>query len=278
MIPNKAPFAFVLAPLVAACFLAACGGGGGDSSAGSSAGSTVTPGTTTTPPTTNTGSVSSRFAAATSARYFLSGVGSQVSGVLNSTVQDTTGAVTKLNDYVLSGTTSVMEIAGSASYAQGRWAAGTVTRPSGSDTLTGTSNAAYHYLAFNNVPVYPTAGSATCDSGAFTAPSYVGGTPGTGSNLGTATGSAALTFGSTGVTVTGALSNVAGGSTGSINFNTLVGSTSGSSITGSYFSGGPGAQIAVGADGTAGYTVATGYSVTLANGARYQGVASFRCK
>lgn len=269
--------------VLAISILAACGGGGGDGGDGGSntvAGTTppattppaeTTPPAATTPPASaNTGSVSASFVRSSAARYMLLGIGSQSFGVLNDSVQDGTGAMTTLNANVLSGTTAVKEISGNANVAQGRWSMGTVTKSSGAETLTGTGNAAYHYVAYNTSAAYPTSGTASCDAGNFTAPNYIGGSAST-TTLGATTGNAAITFGTAGATVSGALNTSAGGSSGVASLNVTVPTPTSLSFAGS-------TPVGVGADGTNGYLVLAGYTVTLSNGSKYQGIASFRCK
>ncbi|RST48398.1 hypothetical protein [Variovorax sp. MHTC-1] len=206
----------------------------------------------------------------------LLGVNSQSFGTLTQSTQAASGAMTKLNDTTLTGATTTKEISGDANFALGRWVAGTVTRSSGAETLTGTDNRAYHYVAFNALPALPTTGSASCDAGVFTAPTYVGGATGE-ANAGTATGSASLAFDGTGGVVSGTLSIAVGGTTGTVAINGTVTSPSSTSITGAFLSGGSGAAIQLGDHGGGAYVVAAGYAATLSNGARYTGVAKFRC-
>jgi len=186
--------------------------------------------------------------------------------------------MTTLDETVLSGTTSVKEISGDANLAQGRWAMGTVTWPSVSVVLSGTTNAAYHYVVFNTLTAFPTSGTASCDGGNFTAPSYVAGGPAGVVNYGTTTGNATIAFGPGGATVKGVLNGSAGGLSGSTNFGATLDTTTSIELSGNFPLSGSGAFVGVGTDGGTGYSVVTGYGVALSNGARYQGVASFHCK
>ena len=257
------------------CTLAACGGGGGGEAAPATPPAAPAPAAVV-----NTGSVSAAFVAGTSPRYQLAGLASQSFGAASTVVQDATGAVTKLAGVTLSGSpTATHEISGDTTYAQGRWVQGTVTSASGSTTLTGTSNDAYHYVAFNQLAALPTTGAPSCAAGRMTAPTYTsGGTPGSAANSGTATGTATLSFGATSTAITVSVAAQAGGSNGTVNGSSSISSSAQTGITGSYFGSGPGTQLAVGDGGTGKFIVVSAYKVTLANGANYQGVATFLCQ
>lgn len=265
--------------ILSIALLQACGGGGGGDGGTAPAASTSgsAGGSTGTPASADSGSVSARFAAGASSRYQLVGVGSQTFGRLDTSVQASSGAMTKLSDAVLSGNSVTKDISGDASYAMGRWAAGTVTRSSGSETLSGTDNRAYHYIALNSPAQFPTMGTLSCDAGAFTTPTYKSGGSGTSPNTGSASGSATLSFGAGGATVGGTVNVAASGSAGSATLGTTISSTSSASVTGAYLSGGSGAAVQIGDAGGGAFLVAASYAATLANGARYIGVARFRC-
>ena len=255
---------------VSIALLQACGGGGG-----SDAGNAPAAGGTGAATTTNTGSVTAAFNRGALARYQLTSVGSQSFGVLSTSVQDAAGALTTIDYNVLSGSTSVKEISGDATYAMGRWAAGTVTTSSGAATLTGTDNRAYHYIAINVPSAFPATGSLACSAGAFTSPTYTGG--GVAGTTGTATGSATLIFGAGGATVGGSVNVTAAGNAGSVALSSSIATPTSASTTGAYFSNGTGAYTQIGDAGAGAYLVASSYAVTLANGSRYIGVAKFRC-
>lgn len=259
--------------LLSLLLLQACGGGGGGG-----AGFPVAPppAAPASPANQDSGSVSAPFAPVPGARYMLLGVGSQSFGRLTESSQAASGAMTKLNDNTLTGDSATKEIAGDASFAIGRWAAGIVTRSSGAETLAGADNRAYHYLALNTLPTLPVTGSATCDAGVFTAPTYVGGTAGA-AHSGSASGSASLVFDGTGAVASGTLSVAAGGATGTVTLNGTVVSPSSTAITGAFLAGGSGAAIQLGDHGGGAYVFAAGFAATLSNGARYVGIAKFRC-
>ena len=264
------------ASLLSLVLLQACGGGG-DGGVALLPASTNTPNTpsATPPANTNSGSVSASFARASSARYQLLGIGSQSFGNLTQSEQAASGAMVRLNDVTLSGSSATKDIAGDASFAIGRWVAGTVTRPSGAETLTGQDNRAYHYLASNNLAALPTGGAATCDAGVFTAPTHIGGTAG--ANSGIASGSASLVFGSSGATVSGLIKVVVGDNSGTVSLDSTIASTTSTAVTGAFMSGGTGAALQLGDHGSGASLLGVGYAVTLSGGARYQGIAKFRC-
>lgn len=100
----------------------------------------------------------------------LLGIGSQSFGRLTESEQGESGAMVRLNDTTLSGSSSTREISGDANFALGRSTVGSVTTKSGAETLTGNDNRAYHYVAFNGVDALPASGTASCDAGVFTTP------------------------------------------------------------------------------------------------------------
>lgn len=257
--------------ILSIALLQACGGGGGGD--GGSAPAASSSGAASA----DSGSVSARFVAGSASRYQLTGVSAQTFGGLSASVQSTSGAMTTLSTTVLSGNSVTKDINGDATYAMGRWVAGTVTRSSGSETLSGTDNRAYHYIALNSPAQFPTTGTLSCDAGAFTTPTYQSGGGGTSPNTGSATGSATLSFGTGGATVGGAVNVAASGSAGAATLNTTITSTTSTVITGAYLAGGAGAAVQIGDAGGGAFLVAASYAATLANGARYIGVAKFRC-
>ena len=256
--------------VISIALLQACGGGGGDSNS-MNVSSTGNAGV-------STGSVSASFNRSATARYHLTSADSQVFGRLDNSVQEASGAMTTLGSNVLSGSKVIKEISGDATYALGRWTAGTVTNSSGATTLTGTDNKAYHYIAFNAPSALPTSGTLTCDAGVFSTPTYASGGVGNGAfDSGTASGSVTVTFGSSGASVGGNINVTAAGSSGSIVLKAANVTVNGSSISGNYLGNGAGAYIQVGDAGTGAYLVVGSYAVSLANGARYIGAARFRC-
>lgn len=266
----------LMTPVLLACLLAACGGGedGGATTA-------LTTGTTQTQTTDSpsvTGSVSAPFAGSSASRYMIFGVGSQRWGRLDNHTQATGGAMTALNDMSLGGTSVVRDISGDANTTQGRWAGGTVTTSTGASVMTG-DNAAYHYVAFNvrSTP-FPASGNLTCDAGTFTTPTYVGGGGGTFASSGSATGQASLAFGPTGAAINASVTGTANGVTATSSLSRTVEMPSDMAVVGNILGGAAGAVLAIGDAGTADYLVLAAYSQTYPSGARYQGMATFRCK
>lgn len=264
---------FFLATLLTAC-------GGGSSSAGSSAvDHPVTPPVTPPLASGDTGSASAPFANNANGRYLLLAVASQSTGPLTSVTQGASGALSVIAGTTFTGTPAITrEISGDASFAQGRWFTGTVTNSAGATVLTG-NNASAHYTVYKTPATLPTSGSLACDAGTFTAPSYTGGSVvGQAAHFGSASGSATLSFSAAGAALAMTVDATAGGSTGRISGAGPL-STPASTVIGDAFLGGSnGTLLALGEGVGAGrYLLIGGYKLTLANGANYQGVATFRC-
>ncbi|PMQ11812.1 hypothetical protein [Janthinobacterium sp. AD80] len=226
----------------------------------------------------NTGSVSARFANGDNSRFVFTSIGLQSNGKASPLVQDTSGALSTIGSIILTGNPSVTrEISGDATFAQGRWFKGAFSSSTSATTLSG-NNASAHYVAYNLLAALPATGTFTCDAGTFTAPSYTGGASVPSSaNFGTSSGNASIAFDGSGAKVVMAIDASAGGSTGKVTASTTIISPASSSITGGYLSSGTGAQLMLGDGGTGRYLLLTAYKVQLANGANYQGVATFRC-
>lgn len=279
--------AFVLTLIAGS--LVACGGGGSSSPADPvvAVNPPVTPVAPVTPPVVpvtptttgdNTGSISARFVNGDNSRFVFTSIGLQSNGKASTLVQDTSGALSTIGSIVLTGNPSVTrEISGDAAFAQGRWFKGAFSSSTSATTLTG-NNASAHYVAYNVLAALPASGTFTCDAGTFTAPSYTGGSSVSSSaNFGTASGNASLSFDGSGAKVALTIDASAGGSTGKVAASTTIASAGSSSITGGYLSGGTGAQLMLGDGGTGRYLLLAAYKAQLANGANYQGVATFRC-
>ena len=280
--------AFVLTLIAGS--LVACGGGGSSSPADPAVAVNppvnppVVPVTPPVVPVTpavtgeNTGAVSARFVNGDNSRFVFTSIGLQSNGKASTLVQDASGALSTIGSIVLTGNPSVTrEISGDASFAQGRWFKGAFSSSTTATTLTG-NNASAHYVAYNVLAALPATGTFTCDAGTFTAPSYTGGSSiASGANFGTSTGSASLSFDGSGAKVALTIDASAGGSTGKVSAATTIASAASSSITGGYLSSGTGAQLMLGDGGAGRYLLLAAYKTQLANGANYQGVATFRC-
>lgn len=280
--------AFVLTLIAGS--LVACGGGGSSSPADPAVAVNppvnppVVPVTPPVVPVTpavtgeNTGAVSARFVNGDNSRFVFTSIGLQSNGKASTLVQDASGALSTIGSIVLTGNPSVTrEISGDASFAQGRWFKGAFSSSTTATTLTG-NNASAHYVAYNVLAALPATGTFTCDAGTFTAPSYTGGSSiASSANFGTSTGSASLSFDGSGAKVALTIDASAGGSTGKVSAATTIASAASSSITGGYLSSGTGAQLMLGDGGAGRYLLLAAYKTQLANGANYQGVATFRC-
>nr|WP_314634140.1 hypothetical protein [uncultured Janthinobacterium sp.] len=280
--------AFVLTLIAGS--LVACGGGGSSSPADPAVAVNppvnppVVPVTPPVVPVTpavtgeNTGAVSARFVNGDNSRFVFTSIGLQSNGKAGTLVQDASGALSTIGSIVLTGNPSVTrEISGDASFAQGRWFKGAFSSSTTATTLTG-NNASAHYVAYNVLAALPATGTFTCDAGTFTAPSYTGGSSiASSANFGTSTGSASLSFDGSGAKVALTIDASAGGSSGKVSAATTIASAASSSITGGYLSSGTGAQLMLGDGGAGRYLLLAAYKTQLANGANYQGVATFRC-
>jgi hypothetical protein len=149
--------------------------------------------------------------------------------LLTQSEQAADGVMVRLNDTTLTGDRAALNIGGNANFAIGRWVTGTVTGGSGrNDVLMGDYKRAYHYLAFNETPFLPGKGTPplTCDSGAFTTPTYLDSGPRDSPISGTATGSATINFEDSGALVIGAINVKAGNGAGTVRLNTTFNSPS----------------------------------------------------
>ena len=263
--------------LMLATLLTACGGG----SSSSDSSTAVTPATPVSPPAASgdTGSISAPFANNAHGRYLLLAVASQSTGPLTAVTQGGTGALSAIAGTTFTGSPAITrEISGDASFAQGRWFAGTVSGSTGATVLSG-NNASAHYTVYRTVTVLPASGRLACDAGSFTAPSYTGGSAvGQDAYFGTASGSATLSFSAAGAALAMTVDASAGGSTGRISGAGPASTPASTVIGGAFLGGSSGTLLVLGEGAGAGrYLVIGGYKVTLANGANYQGVATFRC-
>lgn len=123
---------------------------------------------------TSSGSTTATFAANANLRYLIQGPGKDTVGAYSNTALldqngsgtaadidfGPSGAVIRLGastlaDVSASDKYAVQKIKGDTYFAQGRWSKGAVNNAGGSVTLTGTSNQAFHYLAFNALNAFP---------------------------------------------------------------------------------------------------------------------------
>jgi hypothetical protein len=281
---NKKLSALTLLSLT--CALAACGGGGGgESDPAGAAGPASAPASAPSPSASpivipGTGSGPVAFVSGVAPRFVLYGLGSQQNGQAVPFVQGKDGAVTTLGTNTLSGSPAVTkEIAGDASFAQGRWTQGTVTASYGASTLTGTSSEAFHYAAYNPLLTTPASGTPVCGPGRVTAPTYTSSSlVGAPTKSGTATAAATLAFSSAGAAVEVTITATASASVGTIKGAGMITVPSQMLFTDGFFGSGVGTNLALGEVGPGTYLVVAGFKVRLANGALHQGVATFTCK
>ncbi|OBV40603.1 hypothetical protein [Janthinobacterium psychrotolerans] len=280
--PEQLPGNLLLITLLATA-LSACGGGSSSSDSATAVTpanpvNPVAPVTPVAPVSGDTGSVSAPFAGNASARYLLLAVASQSTGALTSVSQGANGALSEIAGAAFTGTPAITrEISGDASFAQGRWFTGTITRSTGATVMSG-NNASAHYNVYKTLASLPASGSLACDAGTFTAPSYTGGgVIGQDAYFGAASGSATLSFGATGASLAMTVNASAGGQQASISGAGLLAAPASTAIGGGFLGGSSGTLLALGDAGAGRYLVIGGYKVVLANGASYQGVATFRC-
>lgn len=258
----------ILSSLVPLILLQACGGGGSETVA-----VTVTPGGLT--PNVNSGSVSAPFKAGDRPAYLAMSGSVRSIGALNPVVQAASGAMKTLGDTVLGDDGVTKDISGDATYAMGRWVFGTVTSKTGSEMLVGNDNRSNHYIVVNTVDEYPASKTLTCASGMFTLPTDVD--LNSKAPLGTVSGSANLRFDGGVATIGGTINVSTDAATGSVSLTGTSPAPLKVAVTESYLSGGAGSAMIIGDAGGGAYLMAISYAATLSNGARYLGVAKFRC-
>lgn len=268
-----------LLTLTLSAALAGCGGGS-DSPANAS-GTDTSGSSNTQAAISNTGSVEAPFVRGPNARYFLMSVAMQSFGTLSTHTQETNGAIAQLGTASLTGTpNATQEIAGNATFAQGRWNVGTVTTSVGVTTMDGTTNQSFHYLAFNELPSLPTSGALNCSAGKFTAPSYIGGTHTSSKSeyVGTSTGSGSIAFDSSGAHVTLNIVATSGNDSATANLAGTVTSQYRTYSVGNLGGLTTAGLVSLGEGANGSVILASFYKVQLGNGRAYQGIASFVCQ
>lgn len=228
--------------------------------------------------------------------------GSQEVGTLSSApVQAPSGELTTIEASVLSGNTVTKEISGDTNFAQGRWAAGTVTKPDKTYVIPffRLHNIYDHYVAFTPPTPIPVSGTLTCDAGTFTKPTFngygttgdnfisepgaLGGLVGDISLEGNSRGVMDLTFTATGAKINGGIeTNVIEtgntlASTANIVILTTLPTANTVGIINTFWPGRTGAAVALGNDGPSRYLVVVGYTITMGTSIQYVGVATFHC-
>jgi hypothetical protein len=223
------------------------------------------------------------------------------SGTAANIAVGTSGEVVRLGSNTLadvSGTNkyAVQQIAGDATFAQGRWTKGLVTNAGGTATLSGTDNQAFHYLAFNALTAFPVGpATRTCTSLQQTGASYVGDTQvgeTTTVGVGALGGQVQITFDGLGnatvpinVLVAAHYPTPSFNTIDAKNFSfTLANAATASppfESSGSFTSPGLGLMVVLGSGDAAGLgdniLLGVAYRVQLNSGYNYQGIISLHC-
>jgi hypothetical protein len=253
-------------------FLQACGGGGdGDAQAEASG---LAPPETEKPATSDIGRVTAKFIPKEKSRPMLFSMSGLSIGSGGPFEQADSGAMVSLGSNTLSGPHRTVDISGDAHFALGRWVNGTVTRSSGTYTLTGKDHESYHYLAFNGLTELPTSGKLQCTAVATTAPTALSDTH---AKLGSASGTASVSFDTSGAAIQGTIQVNAGGETTVVNLPTQLEEAGPVTITGNLLANGPGAALVLADQGNDVPGLAVGYRAQLPGGTLYTGVARFAC-
>lgn len=250
--------------------LQACGG---DSDKGPKPAPPATAGpAATNSAASNVGTFSAKFVPTEQKRSILLSTSSQSmsAGELD---QTDTGAILRIGSTTLSGSPKTVDIAGDTHFALGRWVKGTVTSSTGADTLTGEDFGSYHYLAYNALKELPTSGKFECTTVAATGPT-------TGSSVakvGSASGTASVSFDSSGAAVQGKMKVGTAGESAEVDLSTHIRKAGSMSVIGQYFGSGPGAAITLAAQGSSDPALSLGYRARMADGSLYIGVARLTC-
>ena len=273
--------ALLLALGVSVAGLSACGGGSGEKT------------TTTTVNESlpnnqaiDTGSASNPFmASANGIGFIVAALGTRTTGIGTKATsfpftQTADGAFTTLSSFSLTGNPSaVQNISGDASYALGRWSYGTVEQNAVSiGTMNQSTNAFWHYIAFNFLTTLPTSGTYTCNSGTFTEPSFTGSQTTAEVSplfLGSSTGVASLAFGSAGANISVTITTTVGSSGGASAINTTINSARSFTTISSPSM----AVVALGDAGNGAIRIVGLYNTTVGTaGNKYQGIFQFSCQ
>lgn len=252
--------------------LQACGGS--DSGDASSAASNQSAPAVAPPVAADIGTVSAKFVANENMRSMLISPSRQSIGRDKEFEQADSGAVVRLGSNTLSGSHQTVDIAGNAHFALGRWLKGTVTHSSGSDTLQGKDDESHHYLAYNGLTELPTSGELQCTLLAATTPTALFDSS---AKVGSASGTASISFNDSGAAIQGEMQVSAGGESAKVNLSTQLRNASSSSITGQLLANGPGAAITLADQGSEVPGFVLWYKAQLPGGALYNGVARFTC-
>lgn len=257
--------------------LQACGGGGDSDDHAAPAASSLTAPPAAGPAPAGIGSVSARFVPNKSSRYILLSLNAQSVGTAEESQQADSGAMLRLGSTSLSGDHHTVDIAGDAHFALGRWVNGTVTQSAETlrtSTLTGKEQESYHYIAYNRLAELPPSGQLQCTTVAATAPTALSDAP---AKVGTASGTASVSFDTSGAAIQGSIQVSAGAEKASVNLSTHIEDAASMSITGLLLGPGPGAGMVLADQGSEVPALVVAYRAQLPGGALYNGVARFAC-
>lgn len=262
----------IILSLSVVALLQACGGDsdGDPAPAALSLNAPAAPG----PASAGIGSVSAKFVANENARSILLSKNAQIIGSAMPSEQADSGAMLRIGSNTLSGDHQTVDIAGDANFALGRWVKGTLTRDTDTVTLQGKDHESYHYIVYNRLAALPIDGKLQCESVAATAPT---GESDTQQKVGSPSGSASVSFDSSGAAVQGTIQVRAGAQSASVDLSTNIKHASAMSVAGHMFANGPGAAIVLANHGDAVPGLVVGYRAQLPGGDLYMGVARFFC-
>lgn len=265
-IPLFLPVAFIV-------LLQACGGDGSNGADPIASAAAV-------PTGADLGAISARFVPSAKNRSMLFSAFRQIISP-GAPEQADSGAMVRLGHTALSGIRQTVDIAGDTHFALGRWVRGTVTYSSeggkledDTDTLTGEDHRSYHYLVYNALAELPASGKFQCAVMAATAPTS---DAPTGPKVGSGSGSASVSFDTSGAAIQGTMQVRAGGQSAEVDLSTHIDNAPSMLITGQFFANGAGAAVMLADQGSAAPGLAVGYRIRLPDGALYLGVARFAC-
>lgn len=254
--------------------LQACGGGDGDKDAGASGSNGPA---AAAPTSAGVGSVSAKFAAGKDARYIRLSLHGQSLGNAENAEQADNGAVLRLGSNSLSGSHQTVDIAGDAHFALGRWVKGTITDASDAgktSTLTGKDEESHHYIVYKRLEKLPVSGQIQCHTVAATAPTAVSDAR---AKVGSASGSATVSFDDNGAKIKGSIELQAGGETGTTTLDTQIREAASMSVIGLLLGPGAGAGMVLANQGSDVPALIVAYRGQLPGAGLYNGVARFAC-
>jgi hypothetical protein len=217
---------------------------------------------------------------------------------LSSSEQTPSGAMIKLNDFLLTGADrSVLDINGDANFAMGRWVKGAALDDGYNlglgEPLTGTDGRAFHYLVYQSASEFPVSTHCKvgyectsmvspphrCTGDTFTKPTYIGGGSKPALTGSSVTGEARIMFsGSSGDVRNGSLTVKANDEIVHLSFPDRLSSTTEMAYAGLPFAhGGSGMGVQLADAGNGEIALSIVYAAITGSGARYIGVGRMNC-